>query len=394
MDRPINTQDERDSEGELYHPEKTFGVWRNAADGSALPYVVDTHTWVRGTDALRDAAEWTGQPGKRALVYHRKTGMIVADYYRDLSGQSCYQLFDARGNVRVSANAHLLTDVWDGSRTIVPVTFVPLESSLGLYWENYTWARNLLVRALKQRGEHVERKERLADLLRRFNLLLCNTNRERPDACAGEIIFDPAVSSYDVQEIQDILITLIPSLWKLGSLEVMCGGRREYWTFERYALSRSGWTIASVDLAETRKARQTVPTVAYVLEHPDGGEPIAVCNLSDLDAGALDILLWSILFEKSPDEPLPKTYAGAAGANWAWLAKAFENVLPKSHDTGSLRGLCDMHPEFFSGGGSLQTTEGVSAADLVRLRVRDHLAHLYSSRWNELLKQARQVLPE
>ena len=386
----MNTEAERDSQGKLLYPEQRFAVWRDAAEGVAQPYLVDQHTFRRITEALNFACAWMHQQvGNQAIVYLRGSQRLLAHYYQAPDGQCGCLLYSLDGQrLRYATRASLLKNVtWATERPTIAETFQPLTADLKIYWERYRSARNSLVRVLREQGDEVGPQERLADLLKRYQLLLSNTSHHDPEDEMGEIAFDPACPFYDSRKVQEVLFALAPILPYQSNVTALVGGRHVLWRLRDGVLfSRGGWAIEATDLEKQDRKQQKMPSLT--LEHPDG-EHIEITSYEDYTCVVLDMFLYSLLFERDADrfDSLPTTDESYA----VQRERSLERAVPTPDQSDALRMLLDLSPAFFPLQAQNSQVEAPSLAQVISSTLRAWVDQLYREHREALLTQARSL---
>jgi hypothetical protein len=390
----VDTQPERTEAGSLFHPGHLFAVWYDDAHDQALPYKVDEHTFERATHALQAASSWARQSVRnRALVYHRGSGSVIAQYaHLPVSTLAC-RMYGMEGGLLWERSGHTFDEAqaeWaamlDGkNRQRCKTTLYVEEAHLYLAWEDYSAARRALLHCLETDGLPTKpfKHALLADILEHFGWTLTDG-----DTRADELCFRPAgtislsLPSYDAEHMSRLLYALGTYLISPSHLKARVGERRFAMQFRR------GYEPRVINEERPREDRPA-PLPAYAITHPDGGVPLEAHSLADVEQGALDVLLWYLIFVLRGGEFAGWRYE-TREPNESAIWKAVSLTVPQPEESDRLRILIDFAPRFFAvATATIPLYRSVSPAELTRENVWQHVRSLCRENWQHLLEQAR-----
>lgn len=395
MQQPIvDTHPERTASGSLFHPTRLFAVWFDDAQGHARPYQIDEHTFERTIHALQEACSWTRLcVGNRALVYHRGSGNVIAQYAHLPDGTLACRVYAKEGNLLWERNGHAFEGTqadWvamlDGKeRQRFKSTFYVEEAQLYLDWEDYSAARHALLLCLETYGLSAEpfKHALLVDILQHFGWTLTDA-----DTREDEVFFKPAgtislsCSSYDAERMSLLLYALGTYLTRRSYLKARVGERRFVMQF------RHGYEPRVTDEERPQTDRPS-PMPTYAIAHLDDGVPLEARSLAEFEQGALEVLLWYLIFVLRGGEFAGWRYEDRE-PNDSAIWKAVSLAVPQPQENDRLRVLIGFAPRFFADAtATVPLYRPVSPAELTFENVWQYVRSLCREHWQHLLEQAR-----
>jgi len=395
----VDTQPERTDTGSLFRPSHLFAVWYDDAQGQALVYQLDEHTYERVSGALQAACWWVRlHVGGRALVYRRDSGNVVAQYVHLLDGTLACRVYTKAGYLIWERNGHAFEGTqadWVAmlngkERHRFKATCYVEDAQLYLAWEDYSAARRALLRCLETYGLSTAsfKHALLAEILQHFSWTLTDENSRGE----GELFFKPfgRISlprpSYDAEILFQMLHALSMCLAPRSYIKACVGERRFIMHFGGYE--------PRVTHEERPKEDRPLHIPTYEITHPDEGVLLEVRSLAEFEKGALDVLLWYLIFVLRGGEFAGWRYEDRE-PNESAIWKVGTTVVPRVEESDRLRVLINFAPRFFSDViAPFHLAASVAPAELTRLNVWQHVRGLCCEHWRQLLEQARYLACE
>jgi hypothetical protein len=388
----VDTQPERTDIGSLFHPSRLFAVWYDDVQGPVLAYHMDEHTFERVNRALHDACSWARlHVGGRALVYRRDSGNVVAQYAHLPDGMLACRVYTKEGNLIWERNGHVFEGTqadWVAmlggkERQRFKTTFYVEEAQLYLAWEDYNAAKRALLHCLETYGLSTAsfKHALLAEILQQFSWTLTDEDSREDELFSkpsGRISLSRP--SYDAGTMFLLLHALSMYLAPRSYLKARVGERRFVMQF------RPGYE-PRVTHEERPQEDHPAPVPTYAITHPDEGVLLEVHSLAEFEQGALDVLLWYLIFVLRGGEFSGWRYEDRE-PNDSAIWKVVSLVVPQAGECDRLRVLIDFASCFFSDA-TIPFHRSVAPADLTRENVWQHVRRLCCEHWRQLLEQAR-----